>query len=139
MKFKKIFVTGGAGYVGSALVPALLKKGYEVVVYDLYIYDYRFPDNKKLFQVKADIRDREKMIESSKGCDAFIHLACISNDPSFDLDPTLGKSINFDAFKNVIDACKENKIKRLVVASSTAQYGIKPEDVEVTENIEATP
>ncbi|MBN2053129.1 NAD(P)-dependent oxidoreductase [Candidatus Woesearchaeota archaeon] len=138
-KFNKIFITGGAGYVGSHLVPSLLDKGYSVVVYDLYIYDYKFPEHKNLVQVKGDIRDKKKMIESSKGCDAMIHLACISNDPSFDLDPKLGKSINYDAFKNVIEACKKNKIKRLVVASSTAQYGIKPEDVEVTEDIEAEP
>jgi nucleoside-diphosphate-sugar epimerase len=92
-----------------------------------------------LTEIKGDIRDRAKMLEAAKGCDAFIHLACISNDPSFDLDPELGKSINFAAFSNVVDACLENGIGRLIVASSTSQYGVKPLDVEVTEECEAEP
>ena len=139
IRFKKVFITGGAGYVGSALVPELLGKGYEVIVHDLYIYGEHLKKHPKLKEVKGDIRDRSNLIESSKGCDAFIHLACISNDPSFDLDPQLGKSINYDAFKNVIDAVKINNIKRLVVASSTSQYGVKPVDMEVTEDTEAEP
>lgn len=136
---KKVFITGGAGYVGSALVPSLLEKGYEVVVYDLYIYGDVIKPHSNLKEIKGDIRDKKKLIESVKGCDAFIHLACISNDPSFDLDPELGKSINFDAFQNVIDAVKSNKVKRLIVASSTSQYGVKSLDIEVTEETEAEP
>jgi nucleoside-diphosphate-sugar epimerase len=139
IKFKKVFITGGAGYVGSALVPELLKKGYEVVAYDLYIYGTVLKPHQNLKEVKGDIRDKEKLIEASKGCDAFIHLACISNDPSFELDLELGKSINFDAFRNVIDAVKDGGIKRLIVATSTSQYGIKPVDIDVTEDTEAEP
>ena len=139
IKFKQIFITGGAGYVGSALVPALLKKGYNVVVYDLYIYGDVLEPHPNLRQIKGDIRDRENLMEASKGCDAFIHLACISNDPSFELDPKLGKSINFDAFKNVTEAVKGGEIKRLIVAASTSQYGVKPADMDVTENTEAEP
>ncbi len=139
MRFKKIFITGGAGYVGSALVPKLLAKGYNVTVYDLYMYEYFFPEHPNLKQIKGDIRDKEMLVESSKGHDAMIHLACISNDPSFDLDPLLGKSINYDAAFNILEACKKNGIKRLIVASSTSQYGVKPEGVEVTEDILAEP
>jgi len=110
-----------------------------VVVYDLYIYGNVLKEHPNLIEIKADIRDKDKIIDSSKGCDVFIHLACISNDPSFDLDPELGKSINFNAFQNVIDSVKVNRIKRLIVASSTSQYGIKPEDVDVTEETDAEP
>jgi nucleoside-diphosphate-sugar epimerase len=140
MRFKKVFITGGAGYVGSLLVPELLNKGYQVTVYDLYLYgaDVLKP-HPLLQQIKGDIRDRENLLLSSQNHDAFINLACISNDPSFDLDPNLGKSINFDAFQNVIDACTQNKISRLIVASSTSQYGIKPLDVDVTEESEHVP
>jgi len=125
----KVLITGGAGYVGSALVPSLLEKGHEVVVYDLYIYGDVFKDinNPKLTEIKADIRDKEKLIEAAKGADAIIHLACISNDPSFELDPELGKSINFDAFFNVIEAAKANKVKRFIYASTSSVYGLKAE------------
>jgi len=139
MKFPKVFVTGGAGYVGSALVPSLLEKGYQVTVYDLYLYGDSLKPHRNLTEIKGDIRDKKKLIESSKNSDAFIHLASISNDPSFDLDPDLGKSINFDAFHNVIAAVKQNAVKRLIVASSTSQYGVKPIDIEVTEEAEAEP
>jgi len=139
MRFNKIFITGGAGYAGSLLVPTLLEKKYNVTSYDLHIYGKTLKPHPNLTQIEGDIRDKEKLIESSQGCDAIIHLACISNDPSFDLDPNLGKSINFDAFKNIIEACKINKIKRLIVASSTSQYGIKPISMDVTEDTEAEP
>src|SRR3989338_6218603 len=138
-KFRNVFITGGAGYVGSALVPSLLEKGYNVVVYDLYIYGDVLEPHARLTEIKGDIRDRENLIKSSKGCDAFIHLACISNDPSFDLNPRLGKSVNFDAFRNVIDACRINSITRLIVGSSTSQYGVKPLGCEVTEDSPAEP
>ena len=137
--FKKIFITGGAGYVGSLLIPSLLEKGYYVTCYDLYLYGDVLKEHPRLTQIKGDIRNKDKLMWASAGSDAFIHLACISNDPSFDLDPSLGKSINFDAFKNVIDSCKEGNIKRLIVASSTSQYGIKPLSMEVTEDAEADP
>src|SRR5688572_26805392 len=100
--FTTILVTGGAGYVGSALVPELLKQGYHVKVVDLFWYgrdvfgDASPQENLQL--VELDIRDGDRLKRELKGIDAVIHLACISNDPSFELDPTLGKSINYDAF-----------------------------------------
>lgn len=139
MKFETVFITGGAGYVGSLLVPSLLDKGYKVIVYDLYIYGDVLIPHPNLKQIKGDIRDREKHLHSAQGAEAFIHLASISNDPSFDLNPELGKSINYDAFQNVIDACKLNNVKRLIVASSTSQYGLKPLEIDVTEDTPAEP
>ena len=129
-EYKNVLITGGAGYVGSALVPDLLDKGYNVSVYDLYLYGDVFKNirnNSNLTQVKADIRDKKKLIEVSKKMDAVIHLACISNDPSYELDPGLGKSINYDAFFNVIEATEKNKVKRFIYASTSSVYGIKKE------------
>ncbi len=139
INLKNVFITGGAGYVGSSLVPKLLEKGHNVTVYDLYIYGKVFKPHPNLTEVEGDIRDKERLAEASKGSDAFIHLACISNDPSFDLNPHLGKSINYDAFSNVISSVKKNSVKRLIVASSTSQYGVKPIDIDVTEEVEAEP
>ena len=127
LQFNKIFITGGAGYVGSALVPRLLERGHEVTVYDLFLYEDTLGDHPKLKKIRGDIRNRDLLLESAKMHDAFIHLACISNDPSFDLDPELGKSINYDAFFNVLDSAKLNNVKRLIYASSASVYGIKKE------------
>ncbi|HIJ98301.1 TPA: NAD-dependent epimerase/dehydratase family protein, partial [archaeon] len=135
VKFKNVLITGGAGYVGSALVPRLLEKGYSVTVYDLYLYGDVFShlkDRKNLHEIKADIRDKKKLVEATKGQDAVIHLACISNDPSFELNPNLGKSINLDAFHNVLEAAEQNNVKRFIYASSSSVYGIK-EKANVTE------
>ncbi len=133
---KNILITGGAGYVGSALVPRLLERGHNVTVYDLYLYGDVFKGIKnkgKLTEIKADIRDKKKLVEAAKGMDAIIHLACISNDPSFELDPKLGKSINLDAFYNVLEAAEKNNVKRLIYASTSSVYGIK-EMENVTED-----
>ncbi len=134
MKYKNIFITGGAGYVGSALVPKLLDNGYNVTVYDLFIYGDFLRNNANLKKIKGDIRDKDKLIKATKGADAFIHLACISNDPSFDINPELGKSINFNAFPDILNAAKNARVKRFILASSTSQYGIKDTNIEVTED-----
>ena len=128
-RIKRVFITGGSGYVGSALVPYLLEKGYEIVVYDLYLYGDVFKGitNPKLIEVKGDIRDKDGLIGAAKGSDIIIHLACISNDPSFELDSELGKSINYNAFFNVIEAAKANNVKRFIYASTSSVYGLKSE------------
>lgn len=123
-----VLVTGGAGYVGSVLVPRLLAEGHTVKVLDLYLYgneifaEHRGP---RLIEIQGDLRDSKLVAEAVKGCDAVIHLACISNDPSFDLDPGLGKSINFDCFRPLVHASKAAGVERFVYASSSSVYGIK--------------
>ena len=135
-------MTGGAGYVGSALVPRLLAAGHAVTVLDLYIYgEDLFTDlrpNPHFREVKGDLRDRGAVERALDGCDAVIHLACISNDPSYDLDPALGKSINYDAFRPLVRAAKRAGVKRFVYASSSSVYGIKSEP-EVTEDLALEP
>jgi nucleoside-diphosphate-sugar epimerase len=139
---KTVLVTGGAGYVGSALVPALLHAGYAVKVLDLYLYGDDVLDavkgNPKLEQIKGDMRDRKLLERIIPGCDAVIHLACISNDPSFELDPGLGKSINYDAFVDLVKVSKASGVKRFIYASSSSVYGIKP-DQNVTEDLPLEP
>jgi len=141
-KLKKIFVTGGAGYVGAVLVPKLLSAGYKVRVLDLYIYGEDVLDNVKdnpnLMEIKGDIRDRDLVEKSISGCDAVIHLACISNDPSYELNPDLGKSINYDAFVQLVEVAKENGVRRFIYASSSSVYGIKT-DPNVTEELPLEP
>jgi len=123
---KKILITGGGGYVGSALTDYLISNGYFVSVYDLFLYGKNvFNSKKNIKLIKGDIRDKKLFEDSIKDHDAVIHLACISNDPSFEMNPILGKSINFDAFEPMVTICKKNKVKRFIYASSSSVYGIK--------------
>ena len=141
-KIKTVCVTGGAGYVGSVLVPHLLDQGYEVRVLDLFIFGRGslelIKNHPKIKIVKGDIRDRECVHEATNHCDAVIHLACISNDPSFELDPELGKSINYDAFLPLVQISKKNQVKRFIYASSSSVYGVKEED-QVNEELSLEP
>ncbi len=136
---KKIFITGGAGYVGAVMVPHLLDQGFEVTVLDLMIYgDHVLPKHPNLNAVKGDIRDQDLLRKLIPGHDAVIHLACISNDPSFEMNPELGKSINLDAFEPLVDISKKANVERFLYASSSSVYGIKDEP-NVHEEMELEP
>jgi len=124
----KVFITGGGGYVGAVLVPQLLKEGYSVTVIDLFMYGEDVLDkHENLTIIKGDIRDAGLLQKSIPGHDAVIHLACISNDPSFELNPNLGKSINLDAFEPMVKISKDAGVQRFIYASSSSVYGIKDE------------
>ncbi len=135
----KIFITGGAGYVGAALTPYLLSLGHRVTVLDLMIYgDEVLKKQKNLTVYKGDIRDQNLLKKLIKDFDIVIHLACISNDPSFELNPSLGKSINLDSFEPIVKISKDNGVKRFIYASSSSVYGIKSEP-NITENVSLDP
>jgi len=124
---KKIIVIGGAGYVGSELVPKLLMLNHKVKVLDLFIYGETLDPHENLEIVKGDMRNIEILQQNIKNIDVIIHLACISNDPSFDLDPELGKKINYDFFEPLVKISKDNGVKRFIYASSSSVYGLKEE------------
>ena len=133
----QVLVTGGAGYVGSVLVPRLLEKGYRVRVLDLYVFGDHVLDTVKdhaaLEQIKGDIRDQGLLKRALAGCDAVIHLACISNDPSFELNPALSRSINYDAFGPLARISKESGVRRFIYASTSSVYGVSDAE-NVTED-----
>src|SRR5258705_1772341 len=137
-----VLVTGGAGYVGAVLVPKLLTQGHRVTVLDLYIFGDQVlkavSGHPGLREVKGDIRDRRLLERELTGVDAVIHLACISNDPSFELNPGLGKSINYDAFFPLVEISKDKGVSRFIYASSSSVYGIKEEE-SVTEDLPLEP
>jgi nucleoside-diphosphate-sugar epimerase len=91
-----------------------------------------------LERVELDIRDSARLKAALEGVDAVIHLACISNDPSFELDPGLGKSINYDAFAGLLQGSVDQGVKRFIYASSSSIYGVK-EDPNVREDAEPQP
>ena len=128
-KFNHVLVTGGTGYCGSVLVPQMLGMGFKVTVYDIQYYGREFLplDNPDLTVVKGDVRDIEKLEPLMAGVDAVLHLACISNDASFELDENLSTSVNLDAFEPIVVAAKKAGVKRFVFASSSSVYGISDE------------
>lgn len=142
MSAARILVTGGAGYVGSRLVPKLLDAGYAVNVLDLYLFGDAalagVRGHPLLKEIKGDLRDPQCVAAAVSGCGAVIHLACISNDPSFELDPALGRSINYDAFRPLVRAAKKAGAGRFIYASSSSVYGLKGEP-NVTEDMPLEP
>ncbi len=125
-RFDHILVTGGAGYVGSCLVPQLLELGYRVTVYDTLFFgdDFLPKQNSNLNIIKGDIRDTACLKAAMQDVDAVISLACISNDASFELDEALSTSINLDAFEPMVQAAKASGVKRFIYASSSSVYGV---------------
>jgi nucleoside-diphosphate-sugar epimerase len=132
--FQKVLVTGGAGYCGARLVPQLLSRGYQVTVYDIMFFGNQFlpRHDPKLRIIDGDVRDLRKFAATVAGHDVVVHLACISNDASFELDEDLSTSINLNAFEPLVLAAKKAGVKRFVYASSSSVYGVsdKPDVTE---------
>jgi nucleoside-diphosphate-sugar epimerase len=132
-----VLVTGGAGYVGAVLVPKLLQRGYRVKVLDLFLFGQHVladhATNPALECIKGDIRDQGILRQVLPGTDSVVHLACISNDPSFELNPHLSKSINYDAFEPLVRIARESGARRFIYASTSSVYGVS-DDPNVTED-----
>ena len=132
-RLRNVLVTGGAGYVGTLLTPQLLAAGHNVTVYDVMFYGCELKEQARLKIVEGDIRDTAKLRGALWGVDAVIHLACISNDPSFELNEKLSQSINYDCFEPMVAAAREQGVRRFVFASSSSVYGVS-EEPEVRED-----
>ncbi len=115
----KILITGGAGFIGSHLVEALSGE-HSIVIYD-DLSNSAKPDFANF--VKGDILDFERLAESSKDCDAVIHLAAKIDVAQSIIHPEKTMRVNVDGTENVLRCCVQNKIKKIIFASSAAVYG----------------
>jgi len=132
----RILVTGGCGYVGSSLVPALLDDGHEVVVTDTEWFGNSLPNSPQLHCIKGDIRDSG--IYPTKSFETVIHLANIANDPSVDLNPELSWEVNTLATLQLLNWAKSAGVKDFIYASSGSVYGLSDEP-HVTEELPLLP
>lgn len=119
-----VVVTGGAGYVGHQLVPRLLQCGYAVAVFDTLWFGNYLEPHPRLTVIQGDIRNTEELARAFDGTDAVIHLACVSNDPSFELDEALSRTINFECFESMVLAAKHAGVSRFIYCSTSSVYGI---------------
>ena len=143
-KTSKVLLVGGGGYVGVELQRLLAESNYQVRVLDTFWYpsgkwdlsDGNFVNS--IEYIEGDIRDKEVIRKALHGVDACIHLACISNDPSYELNPDLAKSINFDSFVMFVSEINKSSVKKFIYASSSSVYGVKEEE-NVTEDLICEP
>ena len=131
---KKLVVFGGGGYCGSVVVPQLVNEGWDVTVFDTFWYGTdHLPKSPQLRLIQGDVRDSGKVAEALAGQQYVLHLSCISNDASFELDEKLSTSVNLDSFEPLVIAAKKAGVKRFVFASSSSVYGVS-EKPDVTED-----
>lgn len=123
----KILITGGAGYVGSLLIDRLIKsnRNDHYTIYDKCFFGHKhIQNNEKIRLIKSDIRNIKSFSKALKDIDIVLHLACISNDPSFELNSHLSKTINYDCFEDLVKSAKKNGVKKFIYASTSSVYGV---------------
>ena len=140
---KKILVTGGAGYVGSATVRHLLSLDYEVFVIDNLLQGsdgvncfIGYPTYKF---IKGDISDQKLLEEIIKKVDFVVHLAAIVGEGACKKEPDLTRKTNIDATKTLINLCSKNKIQRLIFFSTCSSYGIQDTNIMANEETQLNP
>lgn len=122
-------VTGGSGFIGSALVKRLLREGHEVRVLDNHSRGQlrrldSLADSVEILD--CDVRDAERVVQLSKGCDAFLHLAAVNGTENFYEKPEMVLDVGVRGMLSALEACRKNSIGNLVVASSSEAYQTPP-------------
>lgn len=132
----KILVTGSCGYVGSSLIPHLLKKGHSIYSYDIEWFGNDLSDHPNLNHCKKDIRDIDH--NDFEGIERVVHLANIANDPGVELNETLSWEVNVLSTQRLAEKASQSNVKQFIYASSGSVYGVKEEE-KVTEDLELVP
>jgi len=137
-----VLITGGAGFIGSHLVDALLAKGYAVRILDDLSTGKRsnLPlDNPRVELIEGDVADAALVARAAEGCQAVAHLAAVASVQASVDDPVKTHQSNFIGTLNVCEAMRQAGIKRVVFASSAAVYGNNGEGEAITEDTPKAP
>lgn len=122
-----LLITGGSGYVGTRLIYRLINKDINIYNYDISLFgDDHLPNKKNFFYFKSDLRDKKsfEQVIKKNNIDVVLHLACISNDPTFELNSKISREINYTAFEPLVKISKDNKVKKFIYISTCSVYGI---------------
>ena len=137
----KILVTGAAGYIGSVLVPILLKEGHEVIAIDNFMYNQTsLLDccyDEKLTIIRGDARDEGLISEQLKNADAVFPLACLTGMPICSKDPVGAKTVNLDAVRMILEL--RNKDQPIIFPTTNSGYGIGQKGIYCTEETPLNP
>ena len=137
----KILVTGGAGFIGSHLVKALVKSGHEVIVADILLRGNKIDKEtfSKIDFQNADVRDNAKMKELSKGCGLIFHFAAVLGVDVVADNPVETMDTEVIGMRNIAHAALENGVGKIIYASTSGIYGHSAIDQTVTESISVDP
>lgn len=124
---QRVLVIGGGGYIGSALLPKLLDRGYHVRLLDMLLFGdsaiASVADHPNLEVVRADFRDVQKVLEAMRGVGSVIHLGAIVGDPACSLDENLTIDVNLCATRMIAERARDQGIQRFIFASTCSVYG----------------
>ena len=138
----KVVVTGGAGYIGNIVVAHLIHRGFEVTVFDKYLFGAEsllsFP-REKFRLIQGDVRNQESLRSALKGIQAVVHLAAIVGEPACLVDPAAAKSINVEGTQTVLSTAIECGVDRLIFISTCSNYGVSLPNVWTDENAPLRP
>ncbi len=130
-----ILVTGAAGYLGSVMVPELLKRGYEVTAVDNFMFNQTSLldccNNPQFTVIRGDARDSELMAGLMKKADVIFPLACLTGAPLCKKDPVGARTVNFDAIKMLLDM--RSKEQKIIFPTTNSGYGVGQEGIYCTE------
>jgi UDP-N-acetylglucosamine/UDP-N-acetylgalactosamine 4-epimerase len=135
----KILVTGGAGFIGSNLCEELLMQGHKIYCLDNFITGKKenisqFLKNENFRLIEGDIRNKETCLNATTGMDYVFHQAALGSVPRSIENPEATHDVNINGFMNILIACRDQKVKRFIYASSSSVYGDNTESPKTEEN-----